>query len=263
MLQILMCRTDVAVQYGLDAAVLLNNVVYWTQKNQSEGKHFHNGRYWMSASLKGLAALYPLWSVPQIKRLIAKLRDSGALLVGDFNEDRMNRTNWYSPCDEILALYEAEKDCAPMGRNRKMQGTKSSGGGTKSENVNKDEGESKEDIPPLPPTGGCARAGRKRDKSVPSWKPERFEAFWTYYRTHARGEDRQGAVKAWDKLQPDDGLVDTMARALQAQVRSEEWRRGIGIPHAKTWLNNARWKDTPKPPPDPNTPTEERRYGWQ
>lgn len=154
MLQILMCRTDVAVRYSLDAAVLLNNVVYWTQKNQSEGKHFHDGRYWMSASLKGLAALYPLWSVPQIKRLIAKLRDSGALLVGDFNEDRMNRTNWYSPSDEILALYEAEKDCAPMGRNRKMQGTKPSGGGTKSENVNKEEGESKGDIPPYPPQGG-------------------------------------------------------------------------------------------------------------
>lgn len=123
----------------------------------------------------------------------------------------------------------------------------------------------KSNIPPLPPTGGCARAGRKRDKSVPSWKPERFEAFWTYYRTHARGEDRQGAVKAWDKLQPDDGLVHTMARALQAQVRSEEWRRGIGIPHAKTWLNNARWKDTPKPPSGPDSPAEEEseHFGWR
>lgn len=47
-----------------------------------------------------------------------------------------------------------------------------------------------EHIPPLPPTGG-KRGGRKKDKSVPSWKPERFEAFWEYYRTHARGEDRQ------------------------------------------------------------------------
>lgn len=120
-----------------------------------------------------------------------------------------------------------------------------------------------ENIPPLPPKGG-RRAGRKKDKSVPAWNPERFEAFWEYYRTHARGEDRQGAVKAWDKLQPDDELIDTMARALRDQVRSETWREGIGIPYAKTWLNNARWKDTPRPPREPEPPEEEgRRYGWQ
>lgn len=120
-----------------------------------------------------------------------------------------------------------------------------------------------ENIPPLPPTGG-RRTGRKRDKSVPAWNPERFEAFWEYYRTHARGEDRQGAVRAWDKLQPDDELIDTMARALQAQVRSAAWREGIGIPYAKTWLLNARWKDTPKPPHGPVSPEEEgERIGWR
>lgn len=109
-------------------------------------------------------------------------------------------------------------------------------------------------IPPLPPTGG-RRTGRKKDKSVPAWNPERFEAFWEYYRTHARGEDRQGAARAWDKLQPDDELIAVMGKALQAQVRSESWRQGIGIPYAKTWLNNARWEDKPKPSPgEPDKP---------
>ena len=110
-----------------------------------------------------------------------------------------------------------------------------------------------EHIPPLPPTRG-KRGGRKKDKSVPSWKPERFEAFWEYYRTHARGEDRQGAVQEWDKRQPDDALIDTMARALQAQVRSESWRDGVGIPYAKRWLKHARWTDTPKAARDPDKP---------
>ena len=114
-----------------------------------------------------------------------------------------------------------------------------------------------ENIPPLPPTGG-KRSGRKKDKSVPSWNPERFEAFWEYYRTHARGEDRQGAVQAWDKLQPDDALIAVMGRALQAQVASKSWREGIGIPYAKRWLSNQRWKDSL-----PRDPEEEgRQYGW-
>ena len=104
----------------------------------------------------------------------------------------------------------------------------------------------RKDLPehiPLPPPGE-GRGGRKRDKSVPSWKPERFEAFWEYYRTHARGEDRQGAVQEWDKLQPDDALIAVMGRALQAQVASKSWREGIGIPYAKRWLSNQRWKDS-------------------
>lgn len=77
-------------------------------------------------------------------------------------------------------------------------------------------------------------------------KPERFEAFWTYYRAHARGEDRQGAVRAWDKLRPDDDLIAVMGRALRAQVQSEDWQQGFGIPYAKAWLNGRRREDEPK-----------------
>lgn len=97
--------------------------------------------------------------------------------------------------------------------------------------------------PLYPPKGESAQKKRKR-KSTPAWKPDRFEKFWEFYRTHARDEDRAGAVRAWDKLQPDDDLIDTMAKALRAQVESPEWKRGIGIPYACRWIRNERWKDT-------------------
>ena len=60
---------------------------------------------------------------------------------------------------------------------------------------------------------------------------------------YPRGENRQRAVKAWDKLKPDDAMIDTMARALVRQKASPDWQRGIGIPHASTWLNGRRWED--------------------
>lgn len=120
MLQMLTCRMDVAARYGTDAAIFLHNIVFWTLKNKAEKRHFHDGRYWMYASMNGLAELYPLWSAPQIKRIIAKLRESGALLVGDYNEDRQVRTNWYAPSDEILALYDDGVDLETKRRNRKM-----------------------------------------------------------------------------------------------------------------------------------------------
>lgn len=97
-------------------------------------------------------------------------------------------------------------------------------------------------IPPKAPQGGR----RKRElKKAPDWKPERFVKFWAYY---PRGEAKQAAIRAWDRLQPSDELIDTMAQALKRQVASESWQANIGIPYASTWLNNARWEDVLKAP---------------
>ena len=86
----------------------------------------------------------------------------------------------------------------------------------------------------------------RQKKSVPAHAPERFEQFWAAY---PGGGSRLRAVAAWDALAPDDALIDEMARALKRQMRSPQWREGIGIPHASTWLNNARWTDKlPEPP---------------
>lgn len=99
-------------------------------------------------------------------------------------------------------------------------------------------------IPPKAPKKG--RQSKRAPKPGPDWKPERFAKFWDWYRTHCRGENKQAAIRAWDRLKPDDALIDQMGKALQKQVQSPDWQKGIGIPHASTWLNNARWEDSPK-----------------
>ena len=83
-------------------------------------------------------------------------------------------------------------------------------------------------------------------KKAPDWKPECFAAFWAAY---PRGESKQAAIRAWDKLQPDEKLLVEMARGLQRALASESWQKGIGIPYASTWLNNRRWEDEAKPLP--------------
>ena len=110
LLKDLHCRMELAIKYGADAAIFLNNIVYWISPHEAEEQHFYEGRYWMNASIQGFSKLYPLWSVPQLKRMISKLRDDGALLVGDFNEDRMDRTKWYSVSDEIMSLYAVDEN---------------------------------------------------------------------------------------------------------------------------------------------------------
>lgn len=122
--------------------------------------------------------------------------------------------------------------------------------------------------PPIVPPRGDGVSGRKRAKKhetkyVPNWEPERFAGFWGYYPRH---ENPQGAVKAWDKLKPSDELIDTIARALEKLKSTEAWQRGIGIPHAATFLNAERWRDAEcvrpaplrgQPPRRVNTPQED------
>lgn len=106
-------------------------------------------------------------------------------------------------------------------------------------------------------TAGAARraAGKKRAaKAAPDWKPDRFAGFWDYY---PRGESKQAAIRAWDKLQPSDELINEMASALRRQMESESWQDGVGIPYASTWLNNQRWTDVSKSPPRNRAPS-----GW-
>lgn len=96
-------------------------------------------------------------------------------------------------------------------------------------------------LPPKAPQGG-RKSGEV--KKQPDHKPERFAKLWEYYPKAGR-KKKQAAIKAWDKLKPSDELINTMARALREQKRSELWSKGIGIPYVSAWLNGARWEDEP------------------
>lgn len=108
-------------------------------------------------------------------------------------------------------------------------------------------------IPPLIPPEGERKGVKKRRtrgkdyKENPDVLPDRFNGFWTFYRTHIPADrsagNRQAAIRAWDKLAPSDELATTMAKALSRQVQSQAWQNGVGVPHASTWLNSHGWED--------------------
>lgn len=88
-------------------------------------------------------------------------------------------------------------------------------------NKNKDK-----DITPKPPKGGGVA----------------FEAFWVAYPRHT---NKQAALKAFQRLNPDDVLMQTILKAISLQRQSDQWTRDGGqyIPHPATWLNGRRWED--------------------
>lgn len=100
----------------------------------------------------------------------------------------------------------------------------------------------------VPESATPPKRKRRATKSAPDYRPDTFARFWAAY---PRGEDKQGAIAAWDELKPDDATLQAMSRALVRQKASEEWQRGIGIPYAVRWLRRRRWEDEIKAPAPP------------
>lgn len=92
--------------------------------------------------------------------------------------------------------------------------------------------------PPKAPQGG------RREKHTADWKPERFEAFWKFYPpVNGKRPAKGRAIRAWDKLRPDDETIALMGNALRRDKQSPMWQKGIGIPYASSWLNSRAWED--------------------
>jgi hypothetical protein len=102
------------------------------------------------------------------------------------------------------------------------------------------------DNTPYSPPKGTGRTKREH-KDAPDWKPAEFERLWKWYptgetpRPAPRG-NKQRAIRAWEKLHPDDELIGVIAEALARQARSEQWKDGVGIPHLSTYLNGYGWE---------------------
>ena len=72
--------------------------------------------------------------------------------------------------------------------------------------------------------------------------PPLFSDFWKAYPKH---QDKQGALKAFEKLKPNQELLDLMIKSINAWKQSEQWTKDGGqyIPMPTTWLNRRRWED--------------------
>ena len=235
----------VAIQYGLEEAIFLDSIVHWYRVNRAEGRNFRDGRWWTYNTIKAFDALFPWWSSKQIRRIIDSCKSQGALLTGDYNQDRRDRTVWYTPSDKVLELYglaETDKSICPDGQMQKPEPASSCAQtGTALPCSNTHVGTYSP--PYIPPAGGSPPEGktrrRKRDSPEP-YKPEWFDAFWAKY---PRKDNKQVAFAAWCKLRPDRETCRAMAAGLERAKKSRQWIKDNGdyTPLASTWINQRQW----------------------
>jgi hypothetical protein len=95
-----------AEQYGVDGAVMLHHIRYWVAKNEANENNYHEDLYWTYNSTKAFAQLFPFWSARKIGRILSKLEDDGAIMSGNFNGKRYDRTKWFTLVNAITESVE-------------------------------------------------------------------------------------------------------------------------------------------------------------
>lgn len=85
---------------------------------------------------------------------------------------------------------------------------------------------------------------KKSKDSEKEKEPEQdlFDRFWAVY---PRKVGKKDAVKAWNKLKPDETLTLQIIEGVERWKLSTQWTKDGGqyIPYPATFLNGERWKD--------------------
>jgi DNA-binding PadR family transcriptional regulator len=114
---------EVARRYGVNCAVLLQNLWHWVRKNEANNKHFHDGFYWTYNSTKAFQELFPYLSQRQIETALKRLRDEDVIKTGNYNAVAYDRTLWYAITEKGKSiLHTSEMDIANKGNGNDTEG---------------------------------------------------------------------------------------------------------------------------------------------
>lgn len=95
---------QIAKEYGVNAAIIFQNLAYWIEHNRAYETNFHDGRYWTYNSVRAFAELFPYLTDKQIRGALKKLEDGGMILVGNYNKSAYDRTRWYALSEKGLSI---------------------------------------------------------------------------------------------------------------------------------------------------------------
>ena len=254
-----MFDTEIATKYGVNAAVIFQNIAFWCEHSRTNFTNYHDGLYWTYNSVKAFQEQFPYLGKSQISSALQKLVDEGLIAKGNYNKLAYDRTGWYA----VTALGETmfRKSDIACSENQDMEIVKIGNGDT----------ENRKPIPDINPdvslykntpydntsyshTSYSPSTPRKRGNGT----PQRFDDFWRIYPRHV---NKATAMKAWAKLKADDSLVDTIINDVKRRLDGEWKDADIQfIPHPSTYLNQRRWEDEP---PEDEISAEERHRRWR
>ncbi len=194
--------------YGMAEAVLISNMEFWIAKNEANGKHEHDGRFWTYNSVQAFSKLFPYLTPKRIRTALENLEANGVLLTGNYNANPRDRTCWYALTDEwILArshLPSRANASAPRGKSLI-------------------EADVNTDIPG-------------------------FACFWEAWPPHPRKESKGKCLEKWKIHHMEKASAEILAHVEGMKQSDEWKKAGGKyIPAPMTYLNQRRWEGAEPP----------------
>lgn len=193
--------TDIAKQYGILEAVMINHFLFWLEKNKANGVNFHDGDYWTYNSTAAFQELFPYASKRQIERALNHLRDEDIIKTGNCNEFKYDRTLWYAFTEKGKCISRfGEMDITNMGNGYHQTVTPIPDTDTDTNTNNKTDNSRTTTKRFSPPTVEEVQAYcTERNNSV---DPEKFVAYytsngWMVGKNHMK--NWKSAVITWEK----------------------------------------------------------------
>lgn len=211
---------DIAKQYGVNAAVLLENIGYWIKQNEANETNYFDGYYWTYNSRRAYREMFPYMSERQITTAFEKLISDGLIITGNYNKVAYDRTLWYALTQKGKCILHFDI----------MDNAKMSNGNVKN-------------VEPIPNIN--TDINTKENTNILS----EFETLWALY---PRKIGKPKALKAYQKARKNGTTFEEVEQGIKAYCRQIEALKTETeyIKHGATWFNNEGWKDeykyTPK-----------------
>ena len=95
---------EVALEVGINGAIMLNHLHYWVKKNADNEMNYHDGYFWTYNSIAAYKNQFPFWSEKTIYRILRELEVNGYVKTGNYNQSAYDRTKWYALTKKSLKL---------------------------------------------------------------------------------------------------------------------------------------------------------------
>lgn len=102
-------NVEFAVKYGLNEAILFENILFWCLHNKANDKSFYDGCYWTYNSINAFKELFPYLTLYGIKNSLKKLEEEKLIKTGNYNKSNYDRTMWYAITELGYSIYRNQQ----------------------------------------------------------------------------------------------------------------------------------------------------------
>ena len=187
--------TEIAKEFGIEESIILQNMLFWTEKNKANQRHFYEGRYWTYNSVRAFSELFPYMTDAKIRRSLKRLEEAGMIITGRFNKVNYDRTLWYSLTEKAFVKMNSS-----ICQNEQMDLSDSTNGFVQNDK-------------PIPDSNPDAKPDTKTHIPTPAEKRE-DERFLIFYQNYPKKTNKTDARKTFNKLIKSGVSLDSILSKL-------------------------------------------------